>query len=405
MFPADFAYAHARSLDEALDLLDEAQAAGQEAKLIAGGQSLLPMMKLRLAAPEVLIDIGGLKELRIGGWTAGFGGNFTMLLGALTTYRQLGQDSLFSADLPAPHHREGHPVDRAGQQGRTGIVPAMTDALAVLADPQVRARGTVGGAVAHGDPAADLPAVLLALNATVTIASRKGRHPETAHRLANELRPQRASSGARLADRPNVGRREVPLEDFLQGIYTTDLADDEIITHVRISTDGARGSAYEKFPHPASHLPLAGVCAVLRLRDGRIDGAEVAVTGISPRPYRARQTERMLAGADPAPDTLAAAATQVTRLPGGSEATLLGDQHASAPYRAHLAEVLTRRALAKALSRARLNLSCALSRGKRPPTTHNLREPGGKGTYGPHRPAADPPRGPAAADGTRPVRR
>jgi carbon-monoxide dehydrogenase medium subunit len=275
----------------------------------------------------------------------------------------------------------------------------MTDALAVLADPQVRARGTVGGAVAHGDPAADLPAVLLALNATVTIASRKGRHAETARPTHITRRDRRAAAS------PDVGKREVLLEDFLQGIYTTDLAEDEIITHVRISTDGARGSAYEKFPHPASHLPLAGVCAVLRLKDGRIDGAEVAVTGISPRPYRARQTERMLAGADPAPDTLAAAATQVTRLPDGSEATLLGDQHASAPYRAHLAEVLTRRALAKALSRARLNLSCALSRGKRPPITHNLREPGGKGAYGPHRPAADPPRGPAAADGTRPVRR
>jgi carbon-monoxide dehydrogenase medium subunit len=163
-----------------------------------------------------------------------------------------------------------------------------------------------------------------------------------------------------------VGKREVPLDDFLQGIYTTDLAEDEIITHVRIRTPGARGSAYEKFPHPASHLPLAGVCAVLRLADGRISGAEVAVTGISPRPYRARATERVLAGADPVQDSLAAAAAQVTKLPDGSEATLLGDQHASAPYRAHLAEVLTRRALAKALDRARVNLPCAL-RGKRAP--------------------------------------
>ena len=360
MFPADFAYAHAHSLDEALDLLDEAAEAGQEAKLIAGGQSLLPMMKLRLAAPEVLIDIGGLKELRTAGWTAGLGGSFNVLLGALTTYRQLSRDRFYS---------EGHPVDRAGQRGRTGIVPAVTDVLAVLADPQVRARGTVGGAVAHGDPAADLPAVLLALNATVTIASRKGRHQETV------LRPGRAGSGARLADRPDVGTREVSLEDFLQGIYTTDLAEDEIITHVRISSPNARGSAYEKFPHPASHLPLAGVCAVLRLQDGRIDGAEVAVTGISPRPYRARETERMLAGADPVESSFAVAAAQVTRLPDGSEATLLGDQHASAPYRAHLAEVLTRRALAKALTRARVNLSCAVNSGKQPSTTHNLREP------------------------------
>ena len=225
--------------------------------------------------------------------------------------------------------------------------------------------------MAHGDPAADLPAVLLALNATVTIASRKGRHQETVRRLAEDPGPQRASSGARPADRPDVGTREVPLDDFLQGIYTTDLAADEIITRVRISSPGARGSAYEKFPHPASHLPLAGVCAVLRLRDGRIDGAEVAVTGISPRPYRAAQTERALVGADPAPDSLAAAAAQVTRLPDGSEATLLGDQHASAAYRAHLAEVLTRRALARALSRAQVT-SCAVDSGKRPPSTHDL---------------------------------
>ena len=202
MFPADFAYAHARSLDEALDLLDEAAEAGQEAKLIAGGQSLLPMMKLRLAAPEVLIDIGGLRELRTAGWTAGLGGRFNVLLGALTTYRQLGLDSFLLPTSPPSTAREGHPVDRAGQRGRIGIVPALTDALAVLADPQVRARGTIGGAVAHGDPAADLPAVLLALNATVTIASRKGRHQETVHRLAEDPGPQRASSGAR----PPTGR-------------------------------------------------------------------------------------------------------------------------------------------------------------------------------------------------------
>ena len=322
MFPADFAYARARSLDEAFDLLDEAHTAGQEAKLIAGGQSLLPMMKLRLAVPEVLIDIAGLKELSSSGW---YGPSHT--IGALTTYRQLGRDR--------------------------GGVPAITDALAVLADPQVRARGTIGGAVAHGDPAADLPAVLLALNATVTVASRRGK-------------------------------RQVALDDLLHGIYATDLAEDEIITHIRIDTGGAAASAYEKFPHPASHLPLAGVCAVLRLKDGRIDGVEVAVTGISPRPYRARETERTLVGADPASDSLAAAAAQVTRLPDGSEATLLGDQHASAPYRAHLAEVLARRALERALARARIELSCALNRGKRPSTTHNLRKPGGMRAHGAH---------------------
>src|SRR5580704_5541555 len=336
MFPADFSYARARSLDEALDLLDEAAAADEEAKLIAGGQSLLPMMKLRLAAPQVLIDIADVKELRGGGWTAQ-GSGFNVLIGALTTYRQLASSRFYSEGLPAEH---------GGHRGRVGIVPAITDALSVLADAQVRARGTIGGAVAHGDPASDLPAVLLALNAAVTVASRAGRHERT------QLPPGTAGSGALLDDIPNVGKREIPLDDFLQGIYTTDLAEDEIVTHVRIRTPDARGSAYEKFPHPASHLPLAGVCAVVRLRNGLIDGAEVAVTGISPRPYRAREAERLLTGAPPTQETLAAAAAQVTGLPGGEQVSLLGDQHASAPYRAHLAEVLTRRALARAIARA-----------------------------------------------------
>ncbi|HEY6495642.1 MAG TPA: FAD binding domain-containing protein [Trebonia sp.] len=340
MFPADFAYARARSLDEALDLLDEARAAGEEAKLIAGGQSLLPMMKLRLAAPQLLIDIADLRELGGGGWHGAADGTAAgpdpgYSIGALTTYRELGRSRLVNGALP---------VDHQGAAGPGGGIPAITDALAVLADPQVRARGTIGGAVAHGDPAADLPAVLLALDAELTIVSRK---PAAA------------------------GRRVIALDDFLQGIYATDLAEDEIITHVSIRTHGARGSAYEKFPHPASHLPLAGVCAVVRLRDGRIEGAQVAVTGISPRPYRARETEALLAGVSPAPAILAAAAARVTAVPpatptapaarapgavtgaGSGRVTLLGDQHASAGYRAHLAEVLTRRALARAAASAR----------------------------------------------------
>ena len=308
MFPTDFAYARARSLDEALDLLDEAAAAGEEAKLIAGGQSLLPMMKLRLAAPQVLIDLSDLEELKRGQRT-GYGHT----IGALTTYRQLGRRRHV--------YRDGTPAPVNGVASLVDEVPALGDALAVLADPQVRARGTIGGAVAHGDPAADLPAVLLAVDAELAIASRKGE-------------------------------RVAALDGFLHGIYATDLAEDEIITHVRIRTAGARGSAYEKFPHPASHLPIAGVCAVVRLKDGLIERAEVAVTGISPCPYRARDAESLLSGAPPTPDALAAAATRVTRQ-GGQQVSLLGDQHASGPYRAHLAEVLARRALATALDRAR----------------------------------------------------
>ena len=280
------------------------------------------------------------------------GGSLGASIGALSTYRQLGRNNLLNGGLirgrnenVAPHHAEG--------------IPAITDVLSVLADPQVRARGTIGGAVAHGDPASDLPAVLLALDAELTIASRKGRHPET------HLGPYPRRTGKQPS---NIGRREVTLDDFLQGIYTTDLADDEIITHVRISHQGGTASAYEKFPHPASHLPLAGVAVVLTYKGGRLtdsngrvtdfaDGsiahAAIAVTGISPRPYRARAAEALLKDAFPTQETLAAAAAQVTtESPGSaSRVSLLGDQHASADYRAHLAEVLTRRALAKAIAR------------------------------------------------------
>src|SRR5690349_16011473 len=201
MFPADFAYARARTLDEALDLLDEAHAADEEAKLIAGGQSLLPMMKLRLAAPQVLIDLADVAELKRGQWTED-----GHTIGALTTYRQLGRGRYVSRDgTPAPVNGAARLVDQ---------VPALGDALAVLADPQVRARGTIGGAVAHGDPAADLPAVLLALDAQVRITARSGS-------------------------------RVTPLDDFLQGVFATDLAEDEIVTAITLPPGAATGSAYE----------------------------------------------------------------------------------------------------------------------------------------------------------------
>ena len=354
MFPADFAYVRPRTLDEALDLLDEAHAADQEAKLIAGGQSLLPMMKLRLAAPQVLIDIADLPELRGGGWTRSVaGGYLNGSIGALSTYRELGGNPLLNGGVIRGRNENEAPRRAEG-------IPAVTDVLKVLADPQVRARGTIGGAVAHGDPASDLPAVLLAMDAELTIAFRRGRHPES------HLGPH---TPRRTGEEPsNIGKREIALDDFLQGIYSTDLAEDEIITHISIRHQGGTASAYEKFPHPASHLPLAGVAVVLTyqggsltdsgghvtdLADGSIADAAIAVTGISPRPYRARAAEALLKGSFPTEETLAAAAAQVTLESGGSASrvSLLGDQHASADYRAHLAEVLTRRALAKAIAR------------------------------------------------------
>src|SRR5215831_5248433 len=169
-------------------------------------------MKLRLATPQTLIDIGGLTEL-----SGVASDERTTTIRALTTYRALQHDPRIAASFRA-----------------------MTDALAVLADQQVRARGTIGGCVAHGDPAADVPAVLLALDAEVLIT---------------------ATSGTRTA----------PLDDFLQGIFATDLAADEIVTAITLpavppaaaGAGGTAGSAYEKFEQPASHLPLAGVCAAV----------------------------------------------------------------------------------------------------------------------------------------------
>jgi aerobic carbon-monoxide dehydrogenase medium subunit len=269
VFPVDFGYVRAVSLRHALDEL----AAAPDAKLLAGGQSLLPMMKLRLAAPEALIDIGGLAELaRI---TAVGGGGEGWTIGAGTTYRALGRDRALMA-----------------------AYPALADALAVLADPQVRARGTAGGAIAHADPAADLPAVLLAMDAGLAIAGPGGTRTTT-------------------------------IDDFLRGAYTTYLAEDEILTSITLNARPV-SQAYEKFEHPASHLPLAGVCAALTVTDGAITDVRLAVTGVAARPYLVTDV-----AAGP-PDGL----------------TVLSDQYASEQFRLHLAQVMARRAVARALERA-----------------------------------------------------
>jgi aerobic carbon-monoxide dehydrogenase medium subunit len=317
VFPTEFAYARAATLAHAFELLEQARTEDAEAKLIAGGQSLLPLMKLRLAAPQLLIDIADIAGLK--GITSN---QSSTTIGATTTYRALTLDP-----------------------GLALRYPAMTDALAVLADQQVRARGTIGGAVAHGDPAADLPAVLLALDATIEITARGG--------TPGVGTPGVGTPGV---GTPGVGppenrTRTVELDDFLLGIYETDLAEDEIVTAITIRNPAGPaqpGSAYEKFAHPASHLPIAGVCAAVTLENGSIASARVAVTGISPRPYRARDAERTLLSESPRTSRLIEqAASQVA-----TGITPLSDHHASGPYRMHLAEVLTRRALTRAVARA-----------------------------------------------------
>jgi carbon-monoxide dehydrogenase medium subunit len=295
MFPADFGYVRAESLPHALELLASAAAEGEDAKILAGGQSLLPMMKLRLATPETLIDIGGIPDLV--GVTARAGTPAqagTTVIGAGTTYRDLQRHPLITATFPG-----------------------IADALNVLADQQVRARGTIGGCVAHGDPAADLPAVLLALDAELTVVG-----------------PERT--------------RTVSLDAFLTGLFTTDLAADEIVTAITLPA-APPGQAYEKFEQPASHLPLAGVCAVVAIEDGTVTSAKVAVTGIAPRPFRAPSAERSLLTAPLTPPLLDAVAAQVIE-----GVRPLSDQHASGPYRLRLAEVLARRALDRAVERSGL---------------------------------------------------
>lgn len=288
VFPAPFGYLRAGSLPQALGLLARARAEGEEAKVLAGGQSLLPMMKLRLAVPQTVIDIGAIRGLA--GVTAG--GDGSAVIGALTTYRELRRDPVMTARFPA-----------------------VTDALDVLGDQQVRARGTIGGCVAHGDPAADLPAVLLALDAGVRIAGPSGT-------------------------------RAVPLAGFLRGVFTTDLAADEIITAITLPP-APPGQAYEKFEQPASRLPLAGACAVLAAGEGKVTAARVAITGIASRPFRDLLAERSLVSAPLTGHGLDAAAAAV-----GAGVEPLSDQHASGPYRVHLARVMARRALERAARRS-----------------------------------------------------
>ena len=292
MIPAPFAYSRASSLDEALDLLLRH---GEEARVVAGGQSLLPLMKLRLARPERLIDIGRLDALR-GIHRLADG---RLAIGALTTYAEL-------LDSPA-----------------VMAYALVTDALPTIGDVQVRNRGTIGGAIVHADPASDLPAVLLALDAELV---------------------------ARSAER---GERVVPIGDALLGPFTTALERDELLVEIRLpQASGAYGSAYRKLAQRASGFAIAGVAAVLGRTDAPPDGAfddvRLAVTGVGEQPYRASAAEAALAGT--ACDA-AAVATAVALVTDGIE---VGDDiHADREYRAAMAAVMATRAIEAALERPR----------------------------------------------------
>lgn len=288
MFPTQFSYHRPTSLDEAVRLV----AADPDAKLLAGGHSLLPAMKLRLAAPETIVDLGRIEGLR--GISTDGGGRVT--IGAMTTYDQL----IDSADL-----RER--------------LPFVAEVAHHVGDAQVRSLGTLGGSLAHADPAADYTAVMLALGAEVT------------------------------ARGPN-GERTIAADDFFVDILTTALEPDEILTAITIPVrEGRVGMAYEKHEHPASGYPVVGVAAVLELGEGdTCRSARIAVTGCTPKATRAAAAEAALTGQPLTPETIAAAARAA---PEGLDIT--GEVYASEEYRGHLVTVVGRRVLEEAASRAR----------------------------------------------------
>ena len=289
MIPSAFDYFAPRSLEEALQLLAQH---GPEAKLLAGGHSLLPLMKLRLAAPRVLIDlgkVGGLSYIREDGGR--------IALGAMTTHAEIEHSDLLKRRAPL-----------------------LAETAAEIGDVQVRNCGTLGGTAAHADPAADYPAALLVLDAEFVLAS-----------------PQ--------------GTRTVAARDFFVDMLTTVLAPGEILTEVRLAADGVRtGSAYKKLHQLASGFAIVGVAARVTLEaSGRCAGVAVGITGVAPKPYRATGVERGLGGQTLDSKRIAEAAVQAAR---GVEP--LSDLHASARYRAAMATVFTRRALAAALERVRM---------------------------------------------------
>jgi carbon-monoxide dehydrogenase medium subunit len=281
MIPASFDYEVAESVDHALELLRTKE----DAKLIAGGHSLLPLMKLRLARPGTLVDIGRLSDLR-GVRDAGD----HIAVGALTRHHDLHRDAVANEHVPLLAYT-------AGQVG----------------DPQVRHRGTIGGSLAHGDPASDLPTVCLALDAVL------------------------------VARGPN-GERTIDADKFFKGFFDTALGDDEMLTEIRLPKVGRAGWSYIKFRQRALDWATVGVAAVVGTKNGTIEGARIALTNMDQTPVRAAATEAALKGAPR--DAVAQAAQKADE---GTDPP--ADTWASADFRRHLARVLTGRAVEEALSR------------------------------------------------------
>ncbi len=287
MIPADFDYVVAKSLDEAISLLAKHK---DDAKLLAGGHSLLPAMKLRLMQPKVLIDISRIKDLS---YIREEGGQIR--IGAATTHFQIETSDL---------------LRRA--------CPLLPETATNLGDMQVRNRGTIGGSVAHADPAADWPAAVIALSAEIVAQGPKGE-------------------------------RVIKADDFFVDMLTTALQPGEVVKEIRYAVPKGRvGQAYMKVRHPASGFAVVGIAVTLTVDGGKCSACGVGVTGVSPKPYRAAGVEGALKGKSPDGDTLGAAASHAA-----DGAQLNSDLFASGEYRKHLAQVYTRRALETAAGRAK----------------------------------------------------
>jgi carbon-monoxide dehydrogenase medium subunit len=289
MFAANFDYSAPSSLDEVIELLARY---GDSARLVAGGHSLIPLMKLRFVQPGHVIDlrhISALSGVRVDA--------ASIVIGATTTHGEIASDS----DI------------------RT-LVPILSEAAALIGDPQVRNRGTIGGSLAHADPGADLPAVILALNAEITAVGAGGT-------------------------------RTITASDFFLGLMTTALAPGEVLTQIRIARPfGRTGGAYSKHPHPASRYAVVGVAAVLGLSDDgqSIRDARIAITGLGANATRAFGVEEALTGGAGSAQAIGSAVAKIT-----TGIDIRVDLQGDAAYKANLARVHASRALSRALERAR----------------------------------------------------
>ena len=279
MIPAEFDYAAPESVDEAIAALRDG---GEDAKLLAGGHSLLPLMKLRLAFPTLLVDLR-----RVPGLSGIERDNGSFRVGAMTTHHQVA----------------------------TGGLGLASAAAATIADQQVRNRGTIGGSLAHGDTASDMPAVLLACDGEVTA-------------------------------RGSGGERTIAASELFQDYLTTSLAPDEVLTEVRLPAMDGYGFAYEKFNRRREDWAMVGVCALVKKAgDGSCEDVRIGLTHMASTPLRAGAAEEALRGQPLDSDSIGRAAEQAAE---GTEPP--GDLNATPDYKRHLARVLTRRALEEAAS-------------------------------------------------------